>query len=1152
MRWTGKAADRLRRGLRRLPGSTPSAVVDVIVTVADEQRELVEACLRSIDSQTYDAVETHVVRYGRDEAFKTIGEARNAALDRAEGECVLFLEASETLANGAIASMVERLESTGSDLAVGGLDREGDLPGVRHPDRSRTTVAATPELVTDSAWGNKLFRRGFWDSVTPSLPAAPLAGLGAVVTRALVTASAIDLLPGSVCEAADPGAGLPFGQVLTVMDGVEHWLASLAETDQLLRAPDLAPVRRTWLAAFLKTEAISYVDAVESATDEQWQALCEALGPLIDEGAEHRAGLPWESRTKLWFVKQRRRDWLEEFLHRRRWEGPGHPTEVRGGRVYATVWPHGDASVPLPEDRLELTEDETPLVASLRMVRFVDAETLALDVFAYATLVDDGGERPELTAVLVSDAGDRVSLDVEHRPDLEVTRFARERFQGHDQGGFTLIARADSLLGATRWRVEISLAYKGITRSGTINHRELNGVVGKRPRRLAHGRLWGPSPLGRDGVVIEVAEPAVVLADAEVEGRTVRGRLEGPRAGEVVEVQVSTLRRAQGTASSTTGAGSTSGGGSTSNGFEVPLPDIGFGNRDGEDPEWQVRAATADGTELPIAFPAAPADGWISDDVGEVAWRRSRDGHAAVHEVAHRAVVTGVELDGEEIVVHLRWLGRPPTDWSLALVNVRVTLPGTIAAQEGRTATVRIPTTCDEWGLGTTTAPSGIYRFALTTPDGMTEVVGTDEELVTRTPVNLLGPTLRIRVRQTPRHRLALHLQAPQADDEVGPRAQRLLHEEYLTKQHVLDSNAVYFQAYTGQTATDSARAIHEHLHRHYPHLTLYWGVADLSVDLPEGAVPVVMRTRDWHDVLGRATYLVNNIEFDKWFVKQPGQRFLQTFHGYPAKSMGLVQWRAKRFPERKIQAELDRTMRKWDLILTPSPEMDEHYREQYAYDGPIHNQGYPRDDLLVSPEAEQVRRETRERLGIAPDQKVVLYAPTFRDHLATAHRSAELAEHLDLETASEALGPDYVFLMRGHRFHSSGAQRLGRSRRLIDVTDYPEVNHLILAADAAVLDYSSLRFDFALTRRPMVFLVPDLDVYSGPVRGFLYDYRSTAPGPRLSDAAEVVDALRDLDRLAAEHGPAIETFLDTYQRWQDGHATERVVRAFFGPPPGS
>ncbi|HEU5042741.1 MAG TPA: CDP-glycerol glycerophosphotransferase family protein, partial [Nocardioidaceae bacterium] len=162
---------------------------------------------------------------------------------------------------------------------------------------------------------------------------------------------------------------------------------------------------------------------------------------------------------------------------------------------------------------------------------------------------------------------------------------------------------------------------------------------------------------------------------------------------------------------------------------------------------------------------------------------------------------------------------------------------------------------------------------------------------------------------------------------------------------------------------------------------------------------------------------------------------------------------------------------------------------------------------------------------------------------------AAVLADHLDLEGASEVLGPDYVFLLRGHRFHAKGERRLASTRRLVDVTDYPEVNDLILAADVAVLDYSSLRFDFALTGRPMVFLVPDLETYSGPVRGFLFDFASSAPGPLVRDATEVVELLRDIDGLAARCAPDIAAFNERFQRFQDGRAAERVVDAFFGSP---
>jgi CDP-glycerol glycerophosphotransferase (TagB/SpsB family) len=136
------------------------------------------------------------------------------------------------------------------------------------------------------------------------------------------------------------------------------------------------------------------------------------------------------------------------------------------------------------------------------------------------------------------------------------------------------------------------------------------------------------------------------------------------------------------------------------------------------------------------------------------------------------------------------------------------------------------------------------------------------------------------------------------------------------------------------------------------------------------------------------------------------------------------------------------------------------------------------------------------------------------------------------------------VILLRGHRFHSPA----GHGAQVIDVTGYPEVNDLILAADAAVLDYSSLRFDFALTGHPMVFLVPDLKHYTEETRGFLYDFADSAPGPLVDSTMEVVEALADLPALEREWSPRISEFNAHYNRLADGRAAERVVAEFFAP----
>jgi CDP-glycerol glycerophosphotransferase (TagB/SpsB family) len=147
----------------------------------------------------------------------------------------------------------------------------------------------------------------------------------------------------------------------------------------------------------------------------------------------------------------------------------------------------------------------------------------------------------------------------------------------------------------------------------------------------------------------------------------------------------------------------------------------------------------------------------------------------------------------------------------------------------------------------------------------------------------------------------------------------------------------------------------------------------------------------------------------------------------------------------------------------------------------------------------------------------------------------------------ADALGDSHVLLLRGHRFHETP----GSGARVLDVTVYPEINDLILAADAAVLDYSSLRFDFALTSRPMVFLVPDLEEYAGASRGFLYSFTDTAPGPLLSTTDEVVEALRDLSALSTEYAAALVRFNATYNSHQDGRAAKRVVDALEVALPG-
>jgi len=116
-----------------------------------------------------------------------------------------------------------------------------------------------------------------------------------------------------------------------------------------------------------------------------------------------------------------------------------------------------------------------------------------------------------------------------------------------------------------------------------------------------------------------------------------------------------------------------------------------------------------------------------------------------------------------------------------------------------------------------------------------------------------------------------------------------------------------------------------------------------------------------------------------------------------------------------------------------------------------------------------------------------------------------------------------------------------------VDVTDYPEINDLFLAADVTITDYSSIMFDFSVTSKPLIFFAPDLEDYRDRRRGTYFDLAEKGPGPVVSTTDEVVDALADLPSVRARYAERYADWQATYNPRDDGHAAARVVDAVFG-----
>jgi CDP-glycerol glycerophosphotransferase len=291
----------------------------------------------------------------------------------------------------------------------------------------------------------------------------------------------------------------------------------------------------------------------------------------------------------------------------------------------------------------------------------------------------------------------------------------------------------------------------------------------------------------------------------------------------------------------------------------------------------------------------------------------------------------------------------------------------------------------------------------------------------------------------------------------------------------------------------------------------------------------------DAREALESADLLVANTHTEVEWDKRPGTTYLQTWHGTPLKRVH----RDVRWAPEGVLDRLDRDVARWDLLLSQSAWSTPRLRSAFRWDGEVLESGYPRNDVLSSPESKTVRADVRRRLGVADDAVVVLYTPTWRDD--EKERTSELTYPLDPTELMRGLGPGHVLLVRSH-YLLTGRLHVDALPGVHDVSLYPDLRDLYCAADVLVTDYSSAMFDFAVTGRPMVYLAPDLERFRDTVRGFYVDLESVAPGPIVTSTGELVDVLSALQVLEEDWAVRSTPFRETFTPLDDGDAAQRVL----------
>lgn len=358
----------------------------------------------------------------------------------------------------------------------------------------------------------------------------------------------------------------------------------------------------------------------------------------------------------------------------------------------------------------------------------------------------------------------------------------------------------------------------------------------------------------------------------------------------------------------------------------------------------------------------------------------------------------------------------------------------------------------------------------------------------------------------------------------------------------------VFLESFFGKSYSDSPKYLYEKLYDMYGDKYRFIWCLDKRPHEMKGN-PTVCRRQSLRYVyyITRAKYIICNTRQPIWYRKREGAVFLETWHGTPLKKLAfdLDDIHAA---SQDHKTKFFTQSRDWDYLISANRFSTDVFERAFCYPREkIIETGYPRNDILYSDHADEIREDVRAEFGIPDGRRVILYAPTYRDDQFYGKGEYKFSLQMDLQRMRTEFSQEYVILLRTHYHIADAVDLTGLEDFVYQASNYSDVSKLYLASDICITDYSSVFFDFGNLKRPILFFVYDYENYRNELRGMYIDMERELPGPIVRTNDELIDALHHIDQISKQYEERYDTFYEKFCHVDDGGASERTIRAVFG-----
>jgi CDP-glycerol glycerophosphotransferase len=224
------------------------------------------------------------------------------------------------------------------------------------------------------------------------------------------------------------------------------------------------------------------------------------------------------------------------------------------------------------------------------------------------------------------------------------------------------------------------------------------------------------------------------------------------------------------------------------------------------------------------------------------------------------------------------------------------------------------------------------------------------------------------------------------------------------------------------------------------------------------------------------------------------------------------------------------------DLFIANSIFNSVLYRRAYWYEGEVLEIGAPRCEILIK-ENKNILEKVRDYFNITEGKRILLYAPTFRANLGTEVYNVDF-ERL-MKTLEKKFGGEWIVLFRLHPDVSTKADSLKYSPKILNATEYDDVNELLLASEILITDYSSSVFEFSITKKPIFLYAPDIEEFIEE-RNFYFDIHSL-PYPLAENNNQLQTVIEGYDK--SSYLIELDAFLKKIGIFDPKGASAKIVK---------